>query len=128
MMKSPELKKQCITLEFVFRSMIELKRIRDTIEPHEKIFLELPDGTYDTSMFVQNMPGGYLGRSLEGGSYFYVKKSDEPDDRFITREFKGRNAGERKRTHMKHMRKHRTGRRIFRRVRMKCPGLLERDL
>jgi len=119
-MKNSDLKKQCITLEFVFRSLFELKRIRNTIgEPPEKIFLELPDGTYDICTFLQSMPVGYLGRSLEGGPYFYVKKRDEPDDRFITHEFKGRVAGERKRDCMKHMRKHRNGRRIFSRGMMK---------
>jgi len=120
-MKSPELQKQCITLEFVFRSLIELKRIHDkTGESPEKIFVELPDGTYDISTFLQSLPGGYLGRSPEGGSYFYVKKSDEPDDRFIAREFKDRDAGERKRDCMKHMRKHRTGRRMISRGMRKC--------
>ncbi|MDD1694899.1 MAG: response regulator [Methanoregula sp.] len=75
-LKSPDPKNQFITLEFMFRYMIELKRTRDTLrnlQEQEKIFLEFSDTALNGGVFFRILSDGYLYRFPERGTYFYAK-------------------------------------------------------
>lgn len=75
--KDGDPKSQFLLLEEMFRTLIELSMIADKLKDHQDQvtrFRELSGTSGDAPLLLMNMPGGCLGRTLNGGSCFYFKK------------------------------------------------------
>jgi len=82
----------------------ELKRTRDhlrTLQEQGTLFRGLSNHDQDTMVLVYSLPGGYLGRFINGGPYFYIRNRPEMKISSITQTFLCGHSRELERTQIK---------------------------
>ncbi len=96
-MEKGGLLKQYLLLEKMFGTLIELSRAQEklrVLQNQKTLFTGLSGASEQSSLLLLNTPTGCLGRTLNGGLFFYGRKSGEGDNRFGYAEFIARHNGE----------------------------------